>query len=114
MTQLSFSRLCPSPVPESGGGEKQASGQADYCGPIAAGEIEALPAIATDVSQNESGCAARSALVDAAVRVDPGRETRIRGDQERFAALDRAEDAAGQVHVQLAGAPELTVVGDVD
>ena len=55
----------------------------------------------------------RALAADAAVAVDPGREARVGGDQQRLAALDRAKHAADQVHVQLAGAPEPAVVGQV-
>ena len=50
--------------------------------------------------------ARRGPCSDIAVAVDPRRKTRIGGDQKRLAALDRAEHAANQVHVQFAGAPE--------
>ena len=47
------------------------------------------------------------------MRVDVRREAAVGGDDQRGAHFDGAEDAAGQVHVELAGAPVPGVVGEV-
>ena len=72
-----------------------------------------MPVIAADVGQDRPGLAAGSSLHNAAVCVNPSRETGIGRDQKRLAALHRTKYAAGKVHVEFARSPEPAVIGEI-
>src|SRR5687768_10861558 len=99
--------------PETGQSEEAADAKAKAGEKIAIQRVKALAGVDRHIGDNKAGGAARALVFDAPRGVDPGRKARVGGDQERLPHLDGAEHAACQVHVELAGAPEPTVIGEV-
>ena len=83
--------------------------------PVAMAQIPAFAAVEANVGEDRFVSRAAAPRPGCwPLAVDRGRNARVRRDDHRTPAFDRAKYPAGQVLLQLARAPEPAVVGHVD
>src|SRR5271157_3127657 len=89
-------------------------GEAAHSQPVAPGRVEAGAVVEWHRDVQDALGQTRQRVPDLAVAVDQGRDSRVHCPGQRDPVLDCAEDADGQVHVQLGRAVEPAVIREVD
>src|SRR5689334_11700186 len=105
--------MTPNP-PTAGNCEPAAKNKAPAGEPIAVVEIKTVPNIELNLGDNRLRRIPFDLFQNPAIGIDPGRNARVRGNHQWLTHFYSPKNAARQVHIELVGAAEPTIVSDVD